>query len=73
MELVHKITFVSMVHNVRIFAKFVPMKRNEAAVTLSLFQIDCFWSFVERNQLEVNPYPTALPTNFWPIHKVWNY
>lgn len=68
MFLIRQITITSMEHNVRFFAKHISGKKNVLADSLSRLKIG---KFKKLAHLDIDPEPTALPNNLWPIPRNW--
>ena len=68
MILVRLIVMNQMVNNSRIFAKWVPTKLNGPADALSRLKID---KFLKLQKFKVDKIPTAIPTEIWPMEKVF--
>ena len=71
MALIRRITLKSLEHKVRIFAKFVPMKENCFANSLSRNQLSRFWSLARKHHKSFTKTPAKIPEDLWPVDKVW--
>ena len=68
MVLIRLIVLKSMIHNVRIFAKYVSSKDNYFADYLSRLQIR---RFKHKAKGKFNKEPVEIPTEIWPMEKIW--
>ena len=68
MVLIRKITLISLIHNVRVFAKFVPTRSNCLADALSRGKMQKFWGIAPSS---MNKNGTRVPEDIWPMSKVW--
>ena len=71
MVLIRKIVLHSMIWNVRVFAKWISTDKNIFADALSRFQMNRFWKDVEKQGKVVNAFQTPIPTDLWPVEKLW--
>ena len=69
MVLIRFIVMQGMVHNVKISAKYVDTKSNNISDALSRLQFDRFAELTKN--LNFDEQPTALPTELWPMEKLW--
>ena len=69
MILIRIIALHSMMHNVRVFAKWVSTKNNGKADALSRLDFERFWDLDKNNTMEENP--TKVPQEIWPLEKIW--
>ena len=69
MVLIRKLVMLSLVHNVRIYTRYVSSKENLRADLLSRLKLDIF-----KNRFPfVDPEPTMVPADLWPMEKLWIY
>ena len=68
MILIRLMTFECLLHNVRVYAKYVKSKENSRADHLSRGRIR---KFIEESPIEIDPEPTEVPEEIWPIEKIW--
>ena len=71
MVLIRRITYESMTHNVRIFAKWIKTDSNNFADALSRFQMKHFWRDVEKYNKIVNDLPDVIPEELDPVENIW--
>ena len=69
MVLIRIIVLKNLIHNVRVFAKYVNTKQNVVADVLSRLQFNKFQQLQELHKLEMEP--TKVPDEIWPMQKVW--
>ena len=67
MVLLRLITLKGLMHNVRIFAKYVNTKDNGKADALSRLDFKCF----RRLGPTMNDLPSNIPKDIWPLWKIW--
>ena len=68
MVLIRLIVLKCMIHNVRVFVKYVSSKNNAISDSLSRMQID---RFLKLTQGKFDQLPTAIPNELWPMEKIW--
>lgn len=68
MRFIRSITFISMQHQVRYFAKYVKSLENTRADALSRLDLAKFWRSATS---DMERHPLALPSEFWPVHREW--
>ena len=68
MVLIRKIIVHSMIHNVRVFAKWVSTDKNVLADALSRGDFIQFW---ENAPETMNHNSTEIPSDIWPVQKLW--
>ena len=71
MVLIRLITLAGLENNTRIFAKYVPTHKNDKADALSRLQLQRFWRICNNNGDNMEPTATPIPTNLWPLQKIW--
>ena len=71
MYLLHLITLNNLIHNRRVFAKFIPMKSNDLSDALSRMQFNRFWNLVKSKDLKMNPFPSKISHLVWPVSNIW--
>ena len=69
MILIRIIVFQSLIHNVRIFAKYVPTWANSEADDLSRRKLEKFAAIAAAKNYDREP--TSMPSQIWPMQKVW--
>ena len=69
MVLIRMIVLHSMIHNTRVFAKYINTKSNVLADNLSRMRIDYFRKLTAE-QFKRNPEP--VPERLWPMEKLWS-
>ena len=69
MILIRKIIFKSLIHNVWVFALFVPTEWNGIADALSRFQWRRFEKLMQNMKMKGEPEPIL--DSLWPMSKVW--
>ena len=67
MVLIRIIVLESLVHNVRVFTKYVKSKENGKADALSRLQFEHFRAL----DPDMEPKPLEMPNQIWPISKIW--
>ena len=67
MILIRLLVLESLKKNARVFAKYVKLKENGLADSLSRLDIKRFRSLGPQMELE----STAIPCEIWPIWKIW--
>ena len=70
MILIRYLTAESIDKNVRVFAKHVGTKNNGKADALSRLDFNRFWKLSGDT---MNELPTSVPTDIWPMSKVWSF
>ena len=68
MVLIRKLTLIGLTYNVRVYAKFVPMKKNILADALSRGLIDEFWKHAPKS---MKKQPRLVPEEIWSMSKIW--
>ena len=71
MILLRVIVLYSMIHNVRIYAKYIRSADNEVSDTLSRLNWKKFAKLKE--WMHLDEMPTPIPDIIWPMTKVWSY
>ena len=71
MVLIRMITLHCLVHNVRIFAKYISSGANKLADYLSRLRIQDFKQEAARIGLGLDQHSTAVPESLWPASKLW--
>ena len=71
MILIRMIVLEGLICNTRVFAKYVKSKDNNKADALSRMQWSRFNALKVRDGM--NEKPTAIPSNMWPMDKLWLY
>ena len=71
MVLIRLITLEGLKHNVTIKAKYVESKKNGLADALSRGQQYRFWRLIKRKRKLMQKRPVDLPTDIWPLQKIW--
>ena len=69
MVLIRLIIMESMVHNVRVYGRFVRGKKNGIADSLSRLQMDKFKRLTRKRNMD--KCETAIPDELWPMDKLW--
>ena len=69
MVLIRFIVMQGMLHNVKISAKYVDTKSNDISDALSRLQFNRFAELTK--DLDFEKEPTPLPTELWPMEKIW--
>ena len=69
MVLIRLMVLECLIHNVRVFAKYVPTDKNGKADALSRLDLDRF----RRLDSSINQWPCKMPDQIWPVSKVWQY
>ena len=69
MVLIRLIVLQSMIHNVRLFAKYIPSKENLVSDCLLRLKFDLFEKYKVEMNLEEER--TPIPDNIWPMSKLW--
>ena len=67
MVLIRIITLISLHHNVRVYAKFVPTKQNFLADSLSRLKINK----LKQMHPQAAELPTPVPDIIWSMEKIW--
>ena len=67
MHLIRIMVLNGMIHNRRVFVKFVPTKKNGLADALSHLDLDRF----RRLDSNMNLYPDKICSSLWPVSKIW--
>ena len=68
MVLIRIITLESLVRNVRVFAKHVRSKKNSRADALLRLEFKRFWRVSPKT---TEAFPTEIPTEIWPLNRIW--
>ena len=71
MVLIRLLTVESILQNVRIYARHVGTKDNGKADALSRLDMCRFWKLSAMDSM--NEQPTCVPSEIWPIKKIWRY
>ena len=69
MVLVRLITLQCLIHNVRVYAKYVRSQDNEISDALSRNQMDRFGRLIANMDIEAKA--TPIPEQIWSIAKIW--
>ena len=69
MVLVRLITLQCLIHNVRVYAKYVRSQDNEISDALSRNQMDRFRRLIANMDIEAKA--TLIPEQIWSIAKIW--
>ena len=72
MVLIRIIVFYSLIHNVRVFAKYVESKKNREADLLSRMKIHTFIRESRKKRKIMDRNPTPIPYILSPIGRLWN-
>ena len=67
MVLIRKLVLTSMIYNVRIYARYVSTRENTRADMLSRLKIMAFKQMFK----DIDENPTDLPSELWPMSKIW--
>ena len=70
MRLLRMLTLNNLIHNRRVFAKYVKTNENTCADALSRLQFGRFFKNVPKN-IDINKNPDPLPQDLWPLSKIW--
>ena len=70
MVLIRLIVLESLVHNVRVFARWIEGKKNIYADGFSRLKIR---DTLKKAKGKFNKLPTAIPEQLWPMSKIWLY
>ena len=73
MVLIRFITLECLVHNVRVYAKYVKSSENSLADALSRRKVQLFTQLVRETGLDIEKSSTPIPDSIWPIEKIWLY
>ena len=68
MVLIRFITLEGLAHNIRITARYVNTKKNIMADALSRAEFKRFWRHAPETMAKL---PCAVPTEIWPMSKIW--
>ena len=68
MVLIRKLVLHSMIHNIRVFAHYIPSKNNIFADLLSRNKIQ---HFRELGKGCFDERPSDIPEDLWPVEKIW--
>ena len=69
MILIRKLVFTSLLHNFRVFVRYVESSKNDLADALSREHWATFWRLAPKHTRRS---PDAIPTELWPLIKIWN-
>ena len=69
MHLIRLLVLRSLQFNFRLFATYVSTKSNDLADSLSRLQ---FQRFNKLGGDRMNKHPETLPSELWPVSKIWN-
>ena len=69
MKIIRKLVLFGLIHNFRIFARYVESLANEIADSLSRFQSKRFYKLTK--DMNMNPFKTPVPTEIWPPSTMW--
>ena len=61
----------SLVHNVRVQAKFVDTKSNDIADSILRFQWERFEKLTKQKQIQMDELPMAIPQEIKDMSKLW--
>ena len=67
MVLIRLLVLTSMIENVRIYAKYIPSKKNLRADMLSRLKVQQLKQLFPNSDEQ----PTLVPTEIWPMGKIW--
>ena len=71
MVLIQHITLEGLIRNVCVFAKHVRTDLNGPSDALSHLQFQRFWRLTSEMGKVMEEHPKQLPTEIWPIEKIW--
>ena len=71
MVLIRKLIFKCMTENVMVFVQYLESEKNKFADAISRDKISYFKQLAAEDGIEVDQQPTDIPTEIWPISKVW--
>ena len=72
MYLLKLLTLNNLIHNRRIFVKYIESKRNDRADVLSRLRFDEFFRLSKLKEIQIRQDPSPLPDELWPLSKIWN-
>ena len=70
MVLIRLLVTESIYRNVRVYAKYVGTKANGKADALSRLDMDRFWKLSGHTMSQIS---TQIPSEIWPICKIWRF
>ena len=73
MVLIRLLVAEGIFRNVRVFAKHVGTKDNGKAEALSRLDFKRFWHLVDSMEFKMNQQVSSIPTDLWPMSKLWLY
>ena len=68
MHLLRLLVLNCLIHNTRVFVKYINTKSNELADALSRGQMSRFWSLAPN----MNKLPDVVHSDLWPLSALWN-
>ena len=71
MVLIRILVLHSLIHNVRVYATYIPSKKNKVADWLSHAKFYKFRLYAAKNKLDRKPQP--IPEIMWPLEKLWSF
>ena len=72
MYLMRMLTLNNLKWNRRLYVNYVKSKENIFADALSRLQLNVFWDHVRRRELNINPLPSLLPKELYPVNDLWD-
>ena len=73
MVLLRLITLHSMIHNMRVFARYVSTADNDLADSLSRLKVSKFKQLAADRGIPIDDIPNELPNELTPVTKLWLY
>ena len=71
MVLIRMFVLETLVQNVRVFARHITSKNNFYCDALSRLELTRFWKLSNENNKKFELEPTNVPSDMWPISKIW--
>ena len=71
MILIRKLVTLCLRFNIRVFAKHMSGIRNRISDSLNRLQFTRFKRITKARGLEMEPFPTRIPSELWPASRIW--
>ena len=69
MVLIRIIVLHSLIHNVRLYAQYIPLKLNTVSDCLSRLKFDLFSKY--QSEMSLDSEQTRISDDIWPMEKIW--
>ena len=71
MVLIRIIVMELMIRNVHVEMEHVRSEDNDLADSLSRMKMKQFWKDIRRKKLSIKEHPGRIPSQIWPMQKIW--